>query len=104
MLDFYRNRGIIDMMAVGGNGGSFAQKYWDIIKFPNFPKNIIQEMTKLYHNSAIPEYVLNNGIDKDFVAYDNNYNEIAGIYDLDCSIKHLKHILNDKIDNMLNKE
>lgn len=103
ILDFYRNCGIIDMMAVGGNGGSFAQRYWDIIKFPNFPKNVIQEMTKLYHNSTMTKYVLKNSIDKDFVAYDNDYNNIAGIYDLDYSMKYLKHILNDKIDDMLIK-
>lgn len=34
-------------------------------------------MTKLYYNSIIPEYVLDNGIDKDIMAYENNYNEIA---------------------------
>lgn len=103
ILDFYRNLGIIDMIAVGGNGGSFAQRYWDIIKFPNFPKNIIQEMTKLYHNSTTPEYVLNNAIDKNFVAYDNDYNMTAGIYDLDYSMKYLKQLLNEKIDKMLTK-
>lgn len=102
MLDFYRNHGIIDMMAVGGNGGSFAQRYWDVIKFPNFPESLIQNMANLYHNQMLPEYKIGDSINKDFVDYDNNFNKDAGIYDLDMSMKHLKNVLNYKIDSMLN--
>ena len=37
-LDYLRNKGLIDLYAVGGNGGSLAQKYWDSIPFPLFPE------------------------------------------------------------------
>ena len=60
-------------------------------------------MTKLYHDSATDKYILNNSIDKDFIAYDNDYNMIAGIYDLDYSMRLLKHLLNEKIDKMFAK-
>lgn len=37
-LDYLRIIGLIDLYAVGGNGGSLAMKYWNIIPFPNFPR------------------------------------------------------------------
>ena len=103
ILDFYRNHGIIDMMAVGGNGGSFAQKYWDVMKFPNFPKDKTDEITKYYHNEKLNSYNIKNTIDEDFILYDDNYNKGAGIYDLDLSIKILKKELRKKIDEMIIK-
>ena len=50
ILDYYRSKGIIDMMSVGGNGGSLAQKYWKNIIFPNFSEQKLNELTKLYYN------------------------------------------------------
>lgn len=36
MLDWYREKGIIDAIAVGGNGGSFSTKYWNFLHLPKF--------------------------------------------------------------------
>lgn len=33
-LDYLRRKGLIDLFAVGGNGGSLAQKYWPYILSP----------------------------------------------------------------------
>ena len=41
---------MIDLYAVGGNGGSLAQKYWDVIPFPNFPSSVKKEIGNLYYN------------------------------------------------------
>lgn len=46
-LDYLRSKGLIDLYAVGGNGGSLAQKYWDIIPFPNFEKDKQDEIVAL---------------------------------------------------------
>jgi len=100
-LDYFRNKGLIDLYAVGGNGGSLAQKYWDIIPFPNFPISKQKEIAKLYHNPDI-EYQANNFALENFLEKDNTYNEKAGIYELDKTTKQLKVILNQAIDDIVN--
>ncbi|MBF2057941.1 MAG: hypothetical protein IGQ45_12170 [Cyanobacterium sp. T60_A2020_053] len=100
-LDYLRNKGLIDLYAVGGNGGSLAQKYWDIIPFPNFPVEKQKEITKLYHNSLI-DYDTENFNLENFLEKDNFYNNEAGIYELDKTAKQLKNILNQAIDDIAN--
>ncbi|MCX6159051.1 MAG: hypothetical protein NTY74_13810 [Ignavibacteriae bacterium] len=100
-LDYLRSKGLIDLYAVGGNGGSLAQKYWEIIPFPKFDITKKNEIAKLYHNVEIEyktdTFTLNNFLDKD-----NEYNQQAGIYELDKTAKQLKEILNQTIDNIVN--
>lgn len=100
-LDYLRSKGLIDLYAVGGNGGSLAQKYWEIIPFPKFDKTKQDEIAKLYHNLEIEynsdAFTLANFLDKD-----NEYNQQAGIYELDKTAKQLKEILNQTIDNIIN--
>ena len=90
-LDYLREKDLIDMFAVGGNGGSLAQKYWHYIPFPNFSKIKRTEITKLYHNHI--EYGAGNFTLDNFSELDDEFNKIAGIYELDKSAKHLKTIL-----------
>lgn len=100
-LDYLRNKELIDLYAVGGNGGSLAQKYWEIIPFPGFAKPEQDEIAKLYHNM---ESIYNTGdltLDN-FLEKDNEYNQRAGIYELDKTAKQLKEILNQTIDNIIN--
>ena len=99
-LDFMRNNGMIDSYAVGGNGGSLAQKYWDIIPFPNFPETKQKEIAALYHNQQ--EYQSGNCTLDNFLAYDDSYNSTAGIYELDKTAKHLQQLLNQAIDDIVN--
>lgn len=100
-MDYLTKKGVIDNVKVGGNGGSFAQKYWNSIYFPNFPEQKQEEIAKLYHNSEInypcEEFTLDNFLEKDAI-----YNEQAGIYELDKTAKQLKDILNKAIENIIN--
>lgn len=102
-LDFLRYKGLIDLYAVGGNGGSLAQKYWADVPFPNFPESKQSEIVKLYYN---PEhkyktemFTLDN-----FLHLDSEYNKSAGIYELDKTAKYLKSILDNTIDSIVNNE
>lgn len=100
-LDYLRSKGLIDLYAVGGNGGSLAQKYWDIIPFPNFDKDKQDEIALLYHN---PEsiYQADTFTLDNFLEQDNAFNQKAGIYELDKTAKQLKEILNIAIDDIAN--
>jgi len=68
-LNYIRSRGVFSKLSVGGQGGSFAVGYWDIIAIPNFPDEIIQKLKVLYHNESKvnpykhePEILKNLGI------------------------------------------
>lgn len=102
-LDYLRNKGLIDLYAVGGNGGSLAQKYWESIPFPLFPEEKRFEIAKIYNDcKCIYNYkacTLAN-----FAKNDAMFNENAGIYELDKSLKNLKTILNKAIDKIVNDE
>jgi len=100
-LDYLRNKGLIDLYAVGGNGGSLAQKYWEVIPFPKFDKTKQNEIAKLYHNVELT-YNADTFTLANFLTKDNEYNEQAGIYELDKTAKQLKEILNQSIDNIVN--
>lgn len=100
-LDYLRSKGVVDLYAVGGNGGSLAQKYWDTIPFPMFSESKQKEIVKLYSNENVicnlPEVSLEN-----FETIDSKFNENAGIYELDNSAKHLKVLLDNAIYNIVN--
>ncbi|WP_294384174.1 hypothetical protein [uncultured Ruminococcus sp.] len=96
-LDYYRANGMIDAYAVGGNGGSLAIKYWNFLKFPNFPVKKENQIVKLYHNAS-SVYKTSNLKLNDFLDYDNKFNQEAGIYELDKSMKYLQ----EKLSNAIN--
>lgn len=100
-LDYLRDKGLIDLFAVGGNGGSLAQKYWEYIPFPKFEKKKQSNIVKLYHNNDCQYNAESWNLDN-FLTNDNKFNEIAGIYELDKTIKQLKAKLNIVIDNIVN--
>ena len=100
-LDYYRANDMIDAYAVGGNGGSLAIKYWDFLKFPNFPSEKENQIVKLYHN-ANSNYETSNLKLDDFLDYDNKFNYEAGIYELDKSMKYLQEKLNQTINAIVN--
>jgi type I restriction enzyme S subunit len=102
-LDYLRNKKMIDLIAVGGNGGSLAQKYWRYIPFPLFPKYTEEEIAKLYHNPNA-KYELHKCNLSSFLEYDDKFNSIAGIYELDKSSKLLKQKINAAIDKICDDE
>lgn len=99
-LDYLVKCGVIDAVKVGGHGGSFAQKYWDVIPFPNFPDTKQKEIAALYHNPT--EYKSSDCTLNNFLTYDDSYNSTAGIYELDKTAKHLQQLLNQAIDDIVN--
>ena len=101
MLDYYRDKGMIDAYAVGGNGGSLAIKYWDILKFPNFNNNKEKEIVKLYSNLDVC-YDFSEWNKETFLQKDTEFNKLAGIYEIDKSMKLLQEKLNEAIDNIAN--
>lgn len=103
MLDYLRNKGLIDLYAVGGNGGSLAQKYWDIIPFPMFPEKKRKVITSLYHNPEL-KYESSKWELNSMFQEDTDFNKKAGIYELDKSAKYLKKLLNQAIANIINDE
>lgn len=99
-LDWYRHNGMIDAYAVGGNGGSLAIKYWNIIKFPNFNKTDELELVNLYYTQT--SYDSSNCTIESFLSYDDGFNENAGIVELDYSMKYLQNLLDEAIINIVN--
>lgn len=101
LLDYLRNKGLIDLYATGGNGGSLSQSYWNTIPFPVFGEEMQKEIITHYYNPEINYqddfFTLDN-----FLEQDNAFNEKAGIYELDKTAKQLKEILNKAIDDIAN--
>lgn len=100
-IKWLRNKKYFNFYSTGGQGGSFGVEKTENIKVPNFPEIKQDEIAKLYHNveSAYQAdtFTLANFLDKD-----NEYNQQAGIYELDKTAKQLKEILNQTIDNIVN--
>lgn len=99
-LDYYRAHGMIDSYATGGNGGSLSIKYWNFMKFPNFPEEKEKAIVELYHSHALydpSECTLDS-----FLSYDDAFNRVAGIYELDKSLNYLREKLQVAIDDIAN--
>lgn len=103
ILDYYRDKGLIDAYAVGGNGGSLAIRYWDYIRFPMFEPNKLNEVVKLYNNPDAKYDIANLSIEE-FIRYDKGFNSEAGIYELDKSMKYLKRLLDNVINQIIDDE
>lgn len=101
-LDYYRMYGMIDAYAVGGNGGSMAIKYWDFLRFPNFPIEIENKIATFYYNNK--SYRVSSLTLNQFNEFDKKFNIDAGIYEIDSSLKHLQKLLDDAIEKISNDE
>lgn len=100
-LAFWRAKRMIDYIGVGGSGGHCAPSYFHLIETPLFEETKQKEIALLYHNANI-EYKANTFTLANFLDKDNEYNQEAGIYELDKTAKQLKEILNQTIDNIVN--
>lgn len=98
-LDYLRNIELVDLYAAGGNGGSLAKHYWDVIPFPNFPEEKQKEIAKIYYNS--PKRSMSNS---DFLAAEAKWDALAGIVQIDDSYKKLKNHLEKIIAQIINNE
>lgn len=102
-LDYLRDNKIIDLFAVGGNGGSLAQKYWQYIPFPKFKLEKQKEIAKLYYNPKAKSKI-ETATTENFLKLDTAYNKQAGIYELDKTAKQYKERLDNVIDKIANNE
>lgn len=93
IFDWYRNKHLIDLMAVGGSGGHFSPDYFDYIRIPKFPKSIVDKLTS--------EYLSEDKMDSLNTLNAINAVDLSklGIYQLDCISKNLKN----EVDNMISK-
>ena len=100
-LAFWRSKGMIDFIGVGGSGGHCAPSYFHLIETPLFDDLKQTQIANLYHNPnntySADTFTLDN-----FLEQDNLFNQTAGIYELDKTAKQLKQILNQAIENIIN--
>lgn len=101
-LAYWREKGMIDRIGVGGSGGHCAPSYFHLIVTPKFPEGIKKEIVKLYHNNI--KYENNNVNENNFLEIDHKYNLSAGIYEIDKNIKTIKKHLNNVIEKIANDE
>lgn len=103
MLDWFREKGVIDAYSVGGNGGSFSTKYWKILHFPLFEDEKQKEIAKLYYNPS-DDYLnhILNFDEKTHREKDSVVTKKSGILDLDLQIKTIKNIIDNEIKGMIN--
>jgi type I restriction enzyme S subunit len=101
-MNYMRNMGLIDKFAVGGNGGSLAQKYWGTILFPNFSETKQKEIARYYHN-PIKYDVCDLSLDN-FERKDTEVTEESGILELDKQIKAIKQRLDEVIHQIVMDE
>ena len=88
---------------MGGHGGSFAQKYWDLISFPNFSVNVQTSIAKLYYNKKLEKYNMALELE-DYIKEDENWTSQAGIYQLGVVKRQLQEQLNSIIEKIINDE
>jgi len=102
-LTFWREKGMIDYIGVGGSGGHCAPSYFHLIETPLFQETKQNEIAKLYHNPKA-KYKTETATLENFLELDNKFNEQAGIYELDKTAKQLKERLDEVIDKIANDE
>ena len=98
-LNYLRDEKIIDYLAVGGQGGSLAQRYWETLKFPNFPEEKQKEIAKYYYNPV--SYDFNKLNLEEFEQEDIKITKLSGILQLDKQIKNIKEKLNMIIQKII---
>lgn len=101
-LAFWREKGMIDYIGVGGSGGHCAPSYFHLIETPKFNTVKQEEIAKLYHNSETDFEKLNSATLNNFLDIDNEFNSEAGIFELDKSAKRYKERLDEVINKIAN--
>lgn len=52
-LHYLRKVGHFDKVSVGGQGGSFASSYWNLVFIPRVSQYEMEQVAKLYDNKAV---------------------------------------------------
>lgn len=92
-LGYLRRKGIVDAVGAGGSGGSLAIGYLNKVLIPNFPEEIQEEISKLYHSEkARPA---ESPTLETLVSWHRKWNQELGIWELDREMKALQRTLHD---------
>lgn len=101
ILQYYKEIGYTDYMTVGGSGGHLSPSYFDRIYIPLLDNSIKKKISNLYYSKRdIPN--INNLAS--FELIDDEFNNLAGIYELDKTAKILKKRLAEIFDSIMKKE
>lgn len=93
-LSFWRDKGMIDAIGVGGSGGHCSPEYFHMILIPNFKENIKKKIKEIYLSNS--EIDLKK-IKKKFKDYFFN----LGIYELDLLMQKIDQLIKKKQDEIL---
>ena len=88
-------------LSVGSKMKELKMEHFLQIPFPNFPEEKQKIIVKSYHNDDVEYNFANWNLDN-FLIRDNEFNKVAGIYELDKTAKQLKAKLDLAIDNIVN--
>lgn len=103
VMRFFKWWGYFENFSVGGQGGSLGKKYWDEIIIPNFPDELIDKISLIYHNNKVQKDI--DDSDDDFALSDKKILEEAGVLELSYfenkEKDFLKKIIDDIVDSKL---
>lgn len=99
-LRFLRKWGFFEYISVGGQGGSLAMQYWKDVKIPIFPPAKQQEISSLYCNQVGVEKFQSIG-GKTFLEVDSEWNQKAGIVQIDEMAKKIQAEINRVINQII---
>lgn len=99
-LSYLRMKGYISKVAITGSGAdSFTKYQFDLLDIPCYPAVIQKKIAALYYNKQKIDYAKKCTPDN-FEIRDTSFNNKAGIYELDCSLKKLKQLLQDALEKI----
>lgn len=103
-LSYLRQNGYINKVAITGSGAdSFTKYQFDLIEIPSFPDDIINNIASIYYKGPYKYIDEKCGIDT-FEEKDSEFNCNAGIFEIDCALKHLKSRLTAVLEKIANNE
>lgn len=91
-LSYMKYKGIIDKLSVGGQGGSFALQYWDILRFPILNDSLKTSILKLYHNV----------VEIDIFSFSEDDINLLGIFEINFYRSRCKAMLEILISDLKN--
>lgn len=100
LLAYFKEKGLIDLLTVGGSGGHLSPAYFDRVDIPNFREDMQKELSRLYHNN-VSDYQLAKATLSNYLDEDNSWSAQVGIVQLDQSIKKIKLALEETIERIV---
>ncbi len=97
--DLYRI--LFGQLSLGSKMKEIKTKQISQIPFPVFDPEKKKEIIHCYHNDSVTYDSSECNLD-DFLAYDAHFNQNAGIYEIDASTHHIRHLLSVAFDNIFN--